>query len=599
MRDDGAPAILYDTSSMKHDWIDLGPLADFPAGEPVLRKDPSGRRFACVRDGDAVHAVDDRCPHQGYPLSQGEVRGGVLTCAWHNWKFELATGACSFGGEPVRRYPTRIEDGRVHLDVALDRGAEVRRLVGSLRTALARDNMGRALRDGLRLGELGLPSPIDGPASGGLGTLGTAFEVVALDGAERAEYGFDHGLAALADLCSWAERGLVAPEEAFVLGAHAIAEPNLHLGVRGAPQPGVRVDPRASLARLNDLEGKETEPVVEALIAERRDEAEARVRAVAEARGPDAAVDALLPFVARHLYDYGHGAIFLAKAFELSRRFPIAAVELLGAVTVQLGWATAETSLPPFTATREALAKIADLPLGTDALDDRWAYEEAVLDGERKAVDATVARLAAGCDPVAILRAIAHAAAVRLRRFDAAWERRLDAEVGILDVTHTVTFTESAIALTAGRPARARSAAKLAVLAAGLTGKLRRADAADPVQPAPDATGSLIEAARSRDVARALGVAQGLDAAARRAAYAEIAPFAAFEAAVRPIFYAHTVKTTEALRRLDEADPEADGAYLEALVAYLVPVRPELLSRRTAAVAVKFMKDGRPPEGLY
>ncbi|APR86990.1 Nitrite reductase [NAD(P)H] small subunit protein [Minicystis rosea] len=602
MRHDGAPAILYDAPPMKHQWIDLGPLADFPAGEPVLRKDSAGRRFACVREGDTVHAVDDRCPHQGYPLSQGDVRNGVLTCAWHNWKFETATGACTFGGEPVRRYPTRVEDGRVHLDVALDRGAEVRRLLGSLRAALARDDMGRALRDGLRLGALGLPSPTDGPASGaGLATLGTAFEVVALDGAERAEYGFDHGLAVLADLCAWAERGFVGAEEAFVHGAHAVAEPSRHLGVRGTPQPGMRVDPRASLARLADLEGKDIEPVVEALLAERRDEAEARVRAVVEARGPEAAVTALLPFVARHLYDYGHGAIFLAKALELARRFPIAAVELFAAVTVQLGWATADTALPPFTATREAALRAADLPVSEAprALDDRRGYEASVLAGDRQAVDATLAALTAGVDPVLILRAVAHAAAVRLRRFDAAWERRLDAEVTVLDVTHAVTFAEAAIALTAGKPDRARFAAQLAVLAAGFVGKLHRADAADPVRAASDASGPLIDAARARDVTRALGVVASLDAPARRASYADLAPFAAFDVAVRPIFYAHAVKTTESLRRLDEADPEADAAYLEALVAYLVPSRPESFSRRTAAVAVKFSKDGRPPEGLY
>jgi hypothetical protein len=68
---------------------------------------------------------------------------------------------------------------------------------------------------------------------------------------------------------------------------------------------------------------------------------------------------------------------------------------------------------------------------------------------------------------------------------------------------------------------------------------------------------------------------------------------------VRPIFYAHTVKMTEALRRLDEADPQADGAYLEALVAFMVPPRPEHRPRRTAAVAAQFLRDGRPPEGLY
>lgn len=582
---------------MKHDFIDMGPLADFPAGEPVLRKDDAGRRFACVRVGDEVHAVDDRCPHQGYPLSQGEARGGVLTCAWHNWKFDLASGACTFGGEPVRRYPIRIEDGRVHLDRALDRGAEVRRLVASLRQALSRDAIARALRDGLRLGALGLPD-MEGS---GLGALGTAFEVLALDGAERAEYGFDHGLAALADLCAFAERGLISPEEAFVQGAHAVAEPNLHLGVRGAPRPGTGVDPRASLSRLWDLDGKDADPVADALLHERRDEAEARVRALAEHRGPEAVVDAVLPFLSRHLYDYGHGAIFLAKALELSRRFPVATVELFGAVAVQLGWATADTALPPFTATQEALARLAGTPVASPgaALADRAAFEAAVLAGERPGAEAAVAQIAAGVDPTAILRAVAHAAAARVRRYDGAWDHRADAEVGVLDVTHAVTFAEAAIALTAGRPQRAGAAARFAVIAAGFTGKLRAADAADPVRPAGDAGGSLLEAVRARDVRRALAAAAALDAAGRRAAYDEITPFAALDAAVRPIFYTHAVKMTEAIRRLDAADPEADGVYLEALLAYMVPVRPELRPRRTAAVAAKFMKDGRPPEGLY
>jgi nitrite reductase/ring-hydroxylating ferredoxin subunit len=581
---------------MKSDFADLGPLADFPEGEPVLRKDEQGGRYACVREGDAVHAVDDRCPHQGYPLSQGCVRGGVLTCEWHNWKFELKTGACTFGGEPVRRYPTRVEGGRVYLDRAVDRGAEARRLTASLRQALSRDEAARALREALRLGELGISPP-----GAGLGPLGVGFQLLALDGAERAEYGFDHGLAMLADLTSWVERGWVGGAEAFVQAARAVAEPSLHLGARGVARPGAGGDPRPSLGKMADLDFVEPSRVAEALCAERRDEAEALVRAVVEARGPDGAHAALIPFVTRHLYDYGHGTIFLAKALELGRRFPAAAVELAAAVTVMLAWATAETSLPPFTATREALGQAAEIALAEDpgrALGDRRAYESAVLAGERDAVRATIAELAAGVDPVALLRAAAHAAAVRLRRFDRAWERRLDAEVGVLDVTHAVTFAEAAIALAAHPGASTRDAARLAVLAAGFVGKLRRADAAEPVA-ATRAEGTLAEAVAARDVGRALAIAGELDTGARRAAYRDLAPFAAFDAAVRPILYAHTVKVTEAMRRLDEADADADAAYLEALVSYLAPVRRETQPRRTAAVACKFLEDGRPPEGLY
>jgi nitrite reductase/ring-hydroxylating ferredoxin subunit len=581
---------------MKSIFSDLGPLSAFPDGELVLRKDEAGRRYACVRQGDAVHAVDDRCPHQGYPLSQGCLKDGVLTCEWHNWKFDMKTGENQFGGEPVRRYPIKIEDGRVHLDRAVDRGAEARRLTASLRQALARDEAPRALREGLRLGDLGISD-----TEGGLGRLSLGFELLALDGAERAEYGFDHGLALLADLTSWVERGWVGGEEAFVLAARALAEPSRNLGPRGEPSPGAAGNARASLARTTDLDAVDPARVSTALAAERREEAEALVRSVAEARGPEGALAALLPFVTRHLYDYGHGAIFLAKGLELARRFPSASVELAASVTLMLAWATAETSLPPFTATREAIAQASEmtLPDGPGApLADRPAYEAAVLASEREALKATLAALAAGVPPVTLLRAVAHAAAVRLRRFDTAWERRLDAEVGVLDVSHTVTFTEAAIALATSPQASRRDGARLAVIAAGFVGKIRHGDAAEP-PAATVASGTFAEAVAARDVGRALAIAASLDPAGRRAAYEEVAPFAAFDAVVQPIFYAHTVKTTEALRRLEEGDAEADGAYVEALAAFLAPRRPENTARRTAAIARKFLEDGKPPAGLY
>ncbi|WP_437782599.1 Rieske 2Fe-2S domain-containing protein [Sorangium sp. So ce1097] len=598
---------------MKADWIDLGPLSEFPAEEPVLRKDDAGRRFACVRRGDGVHALDDRCPHQGYPLSQGALRGGVLTCAWHNWKFDVATGACSFGGEAVRRYATRLDGGRVLLNRAVDTAAEVRRLVAGLREAVARDEPDRALREGLRLGALGLHRG----AGTGLGGLHLAFEVLARDGAERAEHGFDHGLALLADLCAWVERGWVPAEEAFVAAAHAIGEASARLGPRG--KGAGRARGSSPLARIVEFESDEPAKVSEALEAERRDEAEARMRELVEVRGTAGARRALLPFVAQHLHDYGHGAIFVSKALELAERFSSAADEVLAASTVQLAWATADTSLPPFAATRAALARVAELPLPAPPTPDaaaaaagptaaalgpaeRAAFEAEVLAGEREAVEATVRWLGRGAAPLALLGAIGHAAAVRLARFDAAWEQRLDAEVGVLDVTHAVTFAEAAAAL--GRGALPREAAQLAVLAAGFVGKLRSADvappAAAPPAPTPPApSGALVDAAAARDLGGALAIARQLDAAGRRRAFAELAPFAAFDAAVRPIFTAHAVKTLEALQRLEASDPRPDGAYLEALLSYVVPVRRELHVRRIAAVARKFMADGRPPEGLY
>jgi nitrite reductase/ring-hydroxylating ferredoxin subunit len=40
-------------------------------------------------------AVDNRCPHLGFPLSRGSLRDGILTCHWHHARFDLCSG-CAF-----------------------------------------------------------------------------------------------------------------------------------------------------------------------------------------------------------------------------------------------------------------------------------------------------------------------------------------------------------------------------------------------------------------------------------------------------------------------------------------------------------------------
>src|SRR5580658_34699 len=149
---------------------DLGPIDALPLGEPCLLKGPGGERLACVRraDGGGVDVIEDRCPHEGYPLSQGTVKDGVLTCRWHNWKFELATGKCLFGGEDVRRLPSAIDEHK-HLVVKgeIDEAAERARVAVSLRAGLAEADVSRSARDAMRIAAL----------SGERG-LAVAFEVV-------------------------------------------------------------------------------------------------------------------------------------------------------------------------------------------------------------------------------------------------------------------------------------------------------------------------------------------------------------------------------------------------------------------------------------
>lgn len=73
----------------------------------------SGQEIAVFRVGAELHAVANACPHAGNPLVEGEVLGRTLVCAYHGWRFDLETGACLHGEEPVRRYPVEERNGEV------------------------------------------------------------------------------------------------------------------------------------------------------------------------------------------------------------------------------------------------------------------------------------------------------------------------------------------------------------------------------------------------------------------------------------------------------------------------------------------------------
>ncbi|MEJ7734770.1 MAG: hypothetical protein WKG00_36970 [Polyangiaceae bacterium] len=136
------------------------------------------------------------------------------------------------------------------------------------------------------------------------------------------------------------------------------------------------------------------------------------------------------------------------------------------------------------------------------------------------------------------------------------------------------------------------------MIGAGFVGKLRRRRP-EQAPCSPRLGGDLNAALRERDLSAAAGAVVGLSPADRLELYPRLAPFAALEAAVRPIFFAHTIKNTEALWRLERADPEPDVAYMRALLTYLVPRRRERNIPRVATVARDFLRTGRPPQGLY
>ena len=71
-----------------------------------------GHRVCLVRTSSGVHAIDHACPHEGYGLTQGELNGELLTCAWHNWKFRVTDGSCVQGEEGVTVHDVDVDHRR-------------------------------------------------------------------------------------------------------------------------------------------------------------------------------------------------------------------------------------------------------------------------------------------------------------------------------------------------------------------------------------------------------------------------------------------------------------------------------------------------------
>jgi nitrite reductase [NAD(P)H] small subunit len=96
---------------------ELVPL-ERPAGQAQWSFSHDGRIFAVFASGDELYVTDGACPHNGGPLAEGLVRDGVVTCPWHWYAYELATGRCRTAvGYELRRYPVVEVDGQPHASI--------------------------------------------------------------------------------------------------------------------------------------------------------------------------------------------------------------------------------------------------------------------------------------------------------------------------------------------------------------------------------------------------------------------------------------------------------------------------------------------------
>jgi nitrite reductase/ring-hydroxylating ferredoxin subunit len=388
-----------------------------------------GNTVCLLLEGGEVHAVDNRCPHMGFPLHRGTVADGILTCHWHHARFDLCSGGTfDQWADELRRFPVEVEDGEIYVDVT-PRRDPVEHQRKRLHVGLERDLALVVAKAAIVLAEAD-PSGADAFREG-------------LDfGVARRGGGWFRGLTTLSCLMNLVPR-LDADERAAALyhGLADVANDSAGMEPRFPlePLPGGEVEP-ARLARwfrgfveVRDAEGAER----------------ALVSAVRSAASQAELADMLFAAATDHRYlDGGHTLDFVNKALEaLDAGGWERAEAVLASLPAQLAFAERMEEANAWRNPVDLVSLLEDaferLPEALAAprggWDGRSELVETLLSDEPAGIlEALLAALREGATEVELASAVAFAAATRIARFPTS------NEFGDWDTAlHTFTFANA------------------------------------------------------------------------------------------------------------------------------------------------------------
>ncbi len=511
-------------------------IADIPDGQGRLWRH-GDKRIALFRTAAGVYAADNRCPHQGYALKDGDIRGDVLTCAWHNWKFRLTDGKCVFGGENIRTYPVSVRDGWVYVDTTDPAPEEIApELFASLLDAMGDVDTGRLARDTMRLRAIGTP-------------LAEVVRAGVTYGATRAEYGWNHSLATLAD-CLTMAAAFDGPLSALpvIQGLSTMSRTEVRRPPRPQPDP---MDVVACYGSVAD--GLAAFPLL--VDAEEGEQAEALLRGLlAAGASPGEIRHAFLSAITDHFLGYGHPMIYCQKAFDLLDRIGWSQADtVLAPLVPAITWSTRYDRLPYMRRFLRAWRAADDDPgvsVPAQAAPDPQlpGLRRVLLDGMPEDAFAEVTGAVRGGVPVPhIIDAIASVAAARLGRFDIASDTDDSKEAGWLDVTHTLTYTNALRwAWSADPGPQVLRGVLHAAWFVQWTSKFDAKPEPAPVAPYPGSKPDAVLAAiRKRDPDQAVALVKGYTGPAAPLETA-LTQAAAEDNSTASIMVAHAVKTTTA-----------------------------------------------------
>ncbi len=98
-------------------WLDVGGM-DSLAKSGAMEVIVQGQVIAVFLAEGKLYALDGMCAHQGGPIAQGQVQAGCVTCPWHGWQYELASGIQTINHQPLQKtFPVRQHGDRIEIRI--------------------------------------------------------------------------------------------------------------------------------------------------------------------------------------------------------------------------------------------------------------------------------------------------------------------------------------------------------------------------------------------------------------------------------------------------------------------------------------------------
>lgn len=85
-------------------------LSEISPARPFVLFHQQRLQIAIFQTESGYYAVENRCPHAGAYLHEGQLSGNILTCHWHGWSFDLESGQC------LNEYWVRLKKYEVEIE---------------------------------------------------------------------------------------------------------------------------------------------------------------------------------------------------------------------------------------------------------------------------------------------------------------------------------------------------------------------------------------------------------------------------------------------------------------------------------------------------